>query len=56
MAEDEAKRKLLPGIFGRYATPRQMKKTYWDDERVKHDPEDQTSKDWDNSEPDPEAP
>jgi hypothetical protein len=33
-----------------------LKKTFWDDEVAKHDPDDTTSKDWANSEPDPDAP
>jgi hypothetical protein len=33
-----------------------LKKTFWDDEMAKHDPDDTTSKDWANSEPDPDAP
>jgi hypothetical protein len=39
-----------------YVTPGKLKRTFWDSSRVKHDPEDKDSKDWANSEPDPEAP
>jgi hypothetical protein len=47
---------LPPFFFGRMAGFLAAKKTFWDDERVKHDPADTDSKDWANSEPDPDAP
>jgi hypothetical protein len=37
-------------------TPVDLKNTFWDEERVKHAPDDTSSKDWDHSEPDPHAP
>jgi hypothetical protein len=42
--------------LGSYVTPGKIKRTFWDSTRTKHDPEDKDSKDWDASEPDPEAP
>ena len=57
MSEDEESKASLPPFFlGRMAGFLAMKKTFWDDERVKHDPDDTDSKDWANSEPDPDAP
>ena len=43
-------------IRGRGSTPFDWKHTFWDEQRVTHDPQDTSSKDWDNSEPDPDAP
>jgi hypothetical protein len=45
-----------PLIFGKWATPRKLWKAFWDDQRVKHHPEDNDSKAWADSEPDPNAP
>jgi hypothetical protein len=42
--------------FGSYVTLGKMKRIFWSNTRTKHDPEDKDSKDWDNSEPDPDAP
>jgi hypothetical protein len=43
-------------LFGRGASAADIKRTFWDDSRVKHDPADTESKDWASSEPDPDAP
>ena len=57
MSEDEDSKASLPPFFlGRMAGFLAMKKTFWDDERAKYDPDDTDSKDWANSEPDPDAP
>ena len=40
--------------FGKRASFADLKKTLWPN--LKHDPKDTTSKDWANSEPDPNAP
>jgi len=57
MADEEPpKRARFPLFFGRRAVFADVKKTFWDGEMVKHDPEDTDSKDWANSEPDPNAP
>ena len=54
--DESSKESLPPFFFGRQAGFLAAKKTFWDDERVKHDLADTDSKDWANSEPDPGAP
>ena len=53
---EDSKRTWTPFFFGRRARFLAAKKTLWDDERLKHDPNDTDSKDWANSEPDADAP
>jgi hypothetical protein len=56
MSEDEMPPPRPLSLFGRRTSPADFKKTFWDGERVAHDPNDTDSKDWAHSEPDPDAP
>ena len=56
MADDVAPKREWPWIFGKWATPVSMKRTFWDVSRARHNPGDEESKNWDASEPDPNAP
>jgi hypothetical protein len=47
---------MRPWFFGTWVSAADLKRTFWDERRVKHDPADSDSQDWDVSEPDPDAP
>ena len=55
MIDRDDKGNKRPLFFGKWATLADLKRTFWDVERVKHDHADADAKDWDNSEPDPDA-
>ncbi len=56
MGEQDPKDDWWAWVLGKYPSSAEIKKTFWDDERVKHHPDDRDSKDWAVSEPDPNAP
>ena len=56
LSRAERRRQNWPWFLGKWATPADLKRTFWDESRVKHDPAERDSKDWDESEPDPTAP
>ena len=56
MDDDKPKWPAWMAIFGTRTNPRDVTDTFWGESRVKHDPDDTDSKDWANSEPDPDAP
>jgi hypothetical protein len=54
---ERKKKKLGPDWWpDTAASPADVKRVFWDESRVRHDQDDTESKDWANSEPDPDAP